>query len=322
MNPHDSGAVREGDVLTRRYRLVEQIASGGTSAIWRAFDQSLHRTVAIKVLDGDHRAIRREARATARLLHHDAIEVYDYGETITAAGRPAAYVVMRLLDGRALSERIAEGPLPWREAATVGARVARVLEAAHRRGIVHRDVTAENVLLTPEGAKLLDFGLAAFVGEHAGPRVPGTPPYAAPERLTAGGFHPAVDVYALGVLVYQMLTGVPPRPVDEAGGGRGTPGPRHGARTGTPGMPRTGTPEVPPELTALCAACVAGNPAERPAAGHVAEVLTRALDAPPIEVRDTAIWIRRVRTAAAGSALLSASAAALLWLANALGSLA
>ncbi|GII61567.1 hypothetical protein Skr01_16520 [Sphaerisporangium krabiense] len=281
--------MREGDVLTRRYRLVERIASGGTSAIWRAFDQSLHRTVAIKVLDGDHGAIRREARATARLLHHDAIEVYDYGETTTAAGRPAAYVVMRLLDGRALSERIAEGPLPWREAAAVGVRVARVLEAAHRRGIVHRDVTAENVLLTPEGAKLLDFGLAAFVGELAGSGVPGTPPYAAPERLTAGGVHPAVDVYALGVLLCEMLTGAP---------------------------------EVPPELAALCAACVAGNPAERPAAGHAAEVLTRALDAPPIAAGDTAIWIRRVRTAAAGSALLSASAAALLWLVNALGSFA
>ncbi|MEU8271931.1 serine/threonine-protein kinase [Sphaerisporangium sp. NPDC049002] len=213
--------MREGDVLTRRYRLVEQIASGGMSAIWRAFDQSLHRTVAIKVLDGsvggDHGGrdlIRREARATARLIHPDAIEVYDYGETVTARGRLAAYVVMRLLDGRPLSERITEGPLPWREAAVIGARVALVLSAAHQRGIVHRDVTAENVLLTPEGAKLLDFGIAAFVGEQVDKRLAdfGTPPYVAPERLTCASVHPAVDVYALGVLLYEMLTAAHPYP--------------------------------------------------------------------------------------------------------------
>jgi serine/threonine protein kinase len=208
-----------GDVLTRRYLLQERIATGGMSVIWRAFDQSLQRVVAIKVLDGSldednpgRELIRREARATARLIHPDAIEVYDYGETVTSGGRLAAYVVMRLLEGRPLSDRIAEGPLPWRESTAIAQGLAKVLAAAHERGIVHRDVTPENVLLAAEGPKLLDFGIAAFVGEADDHLVDdfGTPPYVAPERLRSSAADPAVDVYSLGVLLFEMLTGAPP----------------------------------------------------------------------------------------------------------------
>ncbi|WP_214408438.1 serine/threonine-protein kinase [Sphaerisporangium fuscum] len=316
MNQLDSGEMREGDVLTRRYRLVERIASGGMSAIWRAFDQSLHRTVAIKLLDGsvggDHggrELIRREARATARLLHPDAIEVYDYGETVTTRGRLAAYVVMRLLDGRPLSERIAEGPLPWREAAVIGTRVARVLAAAHQRGIVHRDVTAENVLLTPEGAKLLDFGIAAFVGEQVDQRLAdfGTPPYVAPERLTSAPVHPAVDVYGLGVLLYEMLTGALPYPETtwealEAA-----------QRSGPPPAP-AGVPGLPPEVVTLCRSCLAQDPEDRPSAQHAAEILTASLSAPLIPARETAAWIRRVRVASLVAAALATWTATLLWM--------
>ncbi|MEV7968055.1 protein kinase [Sphaerisporangium sp. NPDC088356] len=308
--------MREGDVLTRRYRLVEQIASGGMSAIWRAFDQSLHRTVAIKVLDGsvggDHGGrdlIRREARATARLIHPDAIEVYDYGETVTARGRLAAYVVMRLLDGRPLSERITEGPLPWQEAAVIGARVALVLAAAHQRGIVHRDVTAENVLLTPEGAKLLDFGIAAFVGEQVDKRLDdfGTPPYVAPERLTCATVHPAVDVYALGVLIFEMLTAALPYPettweaLETA------------RRTGRPPAP-AGVPGLPPEVAELCRRCLAQEPGERPSAQHVAETLTASLSASVAAGRETAVWARRARMASVAVAALATWTAALLWI--------
>ncbi|MFB9246891.1 serine/threonine-protein kinase [Sphaerisporangium melleum] len=308
--------MREGDVLTRRYRLVEQIASGGMSAIWRAFDQSLHRTVAIKVLDGcvggDHGGrdlIRREARATARLIHPDAIEVYDYGETVTSQGRLAAYVVMRLLEGRPLSERICEeGPLPWREAAVIAARVAMVLAAAHQRGIVHRDVTAENVLLTMEGAKLLDFGIAAFVGEEVDQRLAdfGTPPYVAPERLTSASVHPAVDVYALGVLIFAMLTGSHPYPETtwealEAAD-----------RSGPPPVPRV--PGLPREVAELCASCLAPDPADRPTAQHVAETLTAALHASLTAGRETATWVRRVRMASIAAVTLATWTAALLWI--------
>ncbi|GAA3836299.1 hypothetical protein GCM10022226_67720 [Sphaerisporangium flaviroseum] len=303
-------------MLTRRYRLVEQIATGGMSAIWRAFDQSLHRTVAIKVLDGcvggDHGGrdlIRREARATARLIHPDAIEVYDYGETVTARGRLAAYVVMRLLDGRPLSERIAEGPLPWREAAIIGTRVALVLAAAHQRGIVHRDVTAENVLLTPEGAKLLDFGIAVFVGEQVDQRLAefGTPPYVAPERLAGASVHPAVDVYGLGVLIFEMLTGAPPYPettweaVEDA------------QRTGPPPAP-DGVPGLPREMAELCRSCLAQDPGQRPSAQHVAETLTAALSASATSGNETALWMRRLRLASIAAAALATWTVALLWI--------
>ncbi|GIH75998.1 hypothetical protein Plo01_24270 [Planobispora longispora] len=254
---------------------MEPIGRGGMSVVWRAFDQSLQRTVAVKVLDADLGAdrepIRREARATARLIHPDAIEVYDYGETITTQGRLAAYVVMRLLEGRPLAERIAEGPLPWPEAAEVARRVATVLAAAHERGIVHRDVTAENVLLTSDGAKLLDFGIAALAGEEDDEQASesGTPPYVAPERLIRTGAHPASDVYSLGVLLFEMLTGGTPYPeqtweeIEQA------------QREGPP--PAVDVPGLPREIAELCRRCLAHGPRSRPRAQEAAAVLEKAL---------------------------------------------
>ncbi|NUW36136.1 serine/threonine protein kinase [Nonomuraea sp. SMC257] len=254
-----------GDVLARRYVLLERIASGGTSVLWRARDSALERLVAVKVLQEERELARREARTTARLEHPDAIEVYDYGETVTARGRVAAYVVMRLLDGVPLAERLSAGPLPWREAAAAAARIARVLEAAHRQGIVHRDVSAENVLLTGSGPKLLDFGIAAPSGDPDDQR--GTPPYVSPERLAGAPVHPAVDVYALGVLLFEMCTGAPPYPEttwEELEGARRTrPCPRPAG--------------VPGELAALCARCLDPSPARRPTAGDVALRLAAAL---------------------------------------------
>ncbi|MEV0198528.1 serine/threonine-protein kinase [Nonomuraea sp. NPDC050691] len=260
MNQHEPG-----DVLARRYVLLERIASGGTSVLWRARDTALERLVAVKVLQEERELARREARTTARLEHPDAIEVYDYGETVTARGRVAAYVVMRLLDGVSLAERLAAGPLPWREAAATAARIARVLEAAHRQGIVHRDVSAENVLLTGSGPKLLDFGIAAPIGDPDDQR--GTPPYVSPERLAVAPVHPAVDVYALGVLMFEMFTGAPPYPEttwEELERARRTrPCPRPAG--------------VPGELAALCQRCLDPSPARRPTAGDVAVRLVAAL---------------------------------------------
>ncbi|GAA1023491.1 hypothetical protein Aple_095510 [Acrocarpospora pleiomorpha] len=265
----------EGDVLTRRYLLQERIATGGMSVIWRAFDQSLQRAVAIKVLDGaldgdnpGRELIRREARATARLIHPDAIEVYDYGETVTPRGRLAAYVVMRLLEGRSLADRLSEGPLPWLEATAIAARLALVLAAAHERGIVHRDVTPENVLLASDGAKLLDFGIAVFAGEADDELVAdfGTPPYVAPERLKELPAAPAVDVYSLGVLLYEMLTGVPPYPETTWEGIEAA------RRDGPPPSPDS-VPGLPPEIAALCRQCLSPDPTMRPSAREVAEAL-------------------------------------------------
>ncbi|MDP9846925.1 serine/threonine-protein kinase [Streptosporangium lutulentum] len=310
MSPPELGGLRAGDVLTRRYLLLEQIAWGGMSVIWRAFDQSLQRMVAVKLLDGElgsdrggRELIRREARATARLIHPDAIEVYDYGETVTPHGRLAAYVVMRLLEGRPLSDRISEGPLPWAEAALIAARLATVLAAAHERGIVHRDVTAENVLLTATGAKLLDFGIAAFIGEDDddGTSDYGTPPYVAPERLTGRTADPASDVYALGVLLFEMLTGSPPYPErtwEEIENAR---------REGPP--PEIGVPGLPPWIGALCRTCLSHRPEARPKAQEMADGLAEAL---VVVRRPTENEVMRWAVAAAATVVVLL-AGALVW---------
>jgi eukaryotic-like serine/threonine-protein kinase len=269
--------LQEGDVLARRYRLGQRIGSGGMSVIWRAWDEALQRTVAVKVLDGplgtDHahrEMIQREARAAARIEHPHAIQVYDYGETVTPRGRIAAYVVMQLLDGTSLADRLASGPLPWPEAVSVAARVAEVLAAAHRRNVVHRDVTPENVMLTTDGVKLLDFGIATDFGQREETITFGTPPYVAPERLAGAQATGAADVYALGVLLYESLTGGPP----------------FGATTWDEverldrRVPPLDVAGLPPEVAALCRRCLAADPARRPSADDVAAALTAATARP------------------------------------------
>lgn len=287
-------------MLARRYLLLDPLARGGMSVIWRAFDQSLHRMVAVKVLTaslhtdhGERVRVRSEARAAARFIHRDSIEIYDYGEAVTAKGGVAAYVVMPLLDGTPLAERIAEGPLPWTEAASIALRLARVLMAGHARGLVHRDVTAENVLLTPDGPKLLDFGIAAWSGDPDDDR--GTPPYVAPERLLGAPTHPAVDVYALGVLLFAMLTGRTPYPE--------TTWEEIEAAHRTDPPPRvTG---VPYAVASLCQSCLAHLPEERPTAEEAVAALTTALGTASIGRQ-----VRRGLTVA-GSAVLALSV--LLW---------
>ncbi|MEO3802385.1 serine/threonine-protein kinase [Nonomuraea sp. B10E8] len=289
-----------GDVLARRYLLLDPLARGGMSVIWRAFDQSLHRMVAVKVLTsslhadhGERVSVRSEARAAARFIHPDSIEIYDYGETVTTGGGVAAFVVMPLLDGTPLAERVEQGPLPWTEAAAIALRLARVLMAGHARGLVHRDVTAENVLLTADGPKLLDFGIAAWAGDPDDER--GTPPYVAPERLHGAPTHPAVDVYALGVLLHTMLTGRTPYPEttwEEIEAAR---------RTAPP--PRV--PGVPYAVATLCQRCLAHRPEERPGAAEIVAALTGALGAATVGRH-----VRRALTVA-GSATVALSI--LLW---------
>ncbi|NED55528.1 serine/threonine protein kinase, partial [Micromonospora aurantiaca] len=205
------------ELLGERYRLVEQLGAGGMSVVWRGYDEVLGRQVAVKVLASRlasdkafrHR-IRVEAQAAARLCHPNITNVYDYGESVQV-GLTVPYVVMELVDGGPLSGRLGrDGQLPWREAMTIGAEVASALAAAHARGVVHRDVTPGNVMLTPTGVKVVDFGISALVGESdKGPdgALLGTPAYLAPERLDNGHVSPATDVYAVGLLLYRMLTG-------------------------------------------------------------------------------------------------------------------
>ncbi|GGM65141.1 protein kinase [Dactylosporangium sucinum] len=292
-----AGQLREGDVLARRYILKEPVGTGGMSVVWRAWDSTLERTVAVKVLDGPigtdggHRdRIRREARAAARIEHPNAIGVYDYGETVTPRGRIAAYVVMQLLDGASLASRLVEGPLPWQEALLVASTVAEVLNAAHRRGVVHRDVTPENVMLTTDGVKLLDFGIAAEEGQREEVTF-GTPPYVAPERLVGAPATGATDVYALGVLLYEMLTGATPYPAatwEEL------------ERALADGYyPPLAVPGLPARVAAICHRCLSASPRDRPTAAEVAATLN-----PPLQSMRRRRWLAAVSATLASAVVL------------------
>jgi serine/threonine protein kinase, bacterial len=161
-------------VVGGRYRLIDLIGMGGMAAVWRAHDEVLDRFVAVKLLTGDQCAdpgeferARREARFGARLAHPNVAAVYDFG-TSRRGGRGMAFVVMELVDGMRLSDSIDRGPLNWRFAVRICAELSAGLAAAHDQGIVHRDIKPDNVVLTESGAKLLDFGIAARVGEPTG----------------------------------------------------------------------------------------------------------------------------------------------------------
>ncbi|WP_433229166.1 serine/threonine-protein kinase [Micromonospora sp. CA-248260] len=269
-------ALNAGRLLARRYRLLDRIGAGGMSVIWRARDEVLDRVVAVKVLAPSLAAdarfrdmVREEARSAAQLVHPHVTAVHDYGEALAPDGEITSFVVMELLTGEELEHRLSEGPLPWPEAVEVGAQVAEALAAAHRLGIVHRDITPANVMMTRTGAKVLDFGIATQVGtpdddEDGGTF--GTPAYVAPERLDGAPAQPSTDVYSLGVLLYETLTGHPPYPaetweqladaiVDE------TP----------PSL--DGVPGLPPVVVDVCLRCLARDPHDRPTAHQVATAL-------------------------------------------------
>ncbi|WP_327031452.1 serine/threonine-protein kinase [Micromonospora ureilytica] len=258
--------------LHDRYVLHERIGLGGMSEVWRGDDEVLGRPVAIKVLAGQfatdpqlRATIQREARAAARLTHPHVTQVYDYAEATLAGGVVVPYLVMELVDGHNLADRLRTGPLPWPEAVRVAGQIAAALAAAHRIGVVHRDVKPGNVMLTDTGAKVLDFGIAALGGldGQSGEPLMGTPAYFAPERLAAGPPDPASDVYALGALLYRTLTGRAPLPVQSWEDALEV------HRRGTP-VPPLRVPGLPADIAELTVACLAANPADRPSAAHLA----------------------------------------------------
>ncbi|MER5704600.1 protein kinase [Micromonospora sp. NPDC002296] len=269
--------------LHDRYVLRARIGLGGMSEVWLADDEVLHRPVAVKALAGQPAAdpqlratIQREARAAARLTHPHVTQVYDYGEATLAGGTVLPYLVMELVDGHSLADRLTAGPLPWPEAVRVAGQVAAALAAAHRIGVVHRDVKPGNVMLTGTGAKVLDFGIAALAGPssgHSGELMMGTPGYVAPERMTPGPPDPASDVYALGALLYRALTGSAPLPVQTWADAVEV----HARRVPVPPLRVTG---LPPDVAALTLACLDVDPARRPTA---AELAARLGAAPPAE---------------------------------------
>jgi serine/threonine-protein kinase len=268
-----------GELLGDRYRLIAPLGAGGTAVVWRATDEVLDRAVAVKLLAtraaGDAAVVgrlRAEAQAAARLHHPHVVAVHDFGEAARPAGPPVPYVVLELVEGRCLSEVLADGPLPWRDAVRIAAEVAAALAAAHARGIVHRDVKPENVMLTTDGAKLVDFGISATIGEvDTGPggELLCTPAYLAPERLQTGPVRAACDLYGLGLLLYKSLTGEFPWRWERTS--ELLAAHRHIAPAPLP--PVSG---LPPEVAALCQRCLAKRPGDRPRSAEAARVLAVA----------------------------------------------
>ena len=203
-----------GMQLSGRYRLDAQVGTGGMSTVYRAFDSTLERRVAIKLMHRDIAAdsdqlerFRREARAVAQLSHPHIVGVIDAGEE---DGRP--YIVFEYVEGETLKDRIRRlSRLPVDEAIAYAIEIARALGAAHARGIVHRDVKPQNVLVDEEGsAKVTDFGIARSMddsGLTAEGRVLGTTDYVSPEQALGHDVNGQSDLYSLGIVLYEMLTG-------------------------------------------------------------------------------------------------------------------
>ncbi|MET8089288.1 serine/threonine-protein kinase [Micromonospora sp. NPDC005220] len=217
-----------GQVIGDRYRLVESIASGGMGDVWRAVDETLDRCVAVKMLQsrlvtdaGFGERFRREARAMAALRHPGVAQVYDYGEVSQADAPVLAYIVMECVQGQPLSERIAEvGRLGVAETMSIAAQTARALQAAHDAGVVHRDVKPSNLIIEPDGhVVLVDFGVAVTPEAASLTRtnqVVGTALYMAPEQIRRNETTSAIDIYALGAVVYHCLAGRPPHEGEHA----------------------------------------------------------------------------------------------------------
>jgi serine/threonine-protein kinase len=309
--PGMNGGTNAGSLLGDRYRLTSVLGVGGIAVVWRAHDSVLDRSVAIKVVAGEHgdeRArglLRREARAAAALSHPNIAHVHDYGETVVD-GRVLPYVVMEMVPGGTLAQRLAAGPVTVEFAMRVGAQVAAALAAAHAVGLVHQDIKPANVMLPPTGAKVVDFGIAAAVAPSTTGRladeVLGTPAYLAPERLIDDAVEPASDVYALGILLYRMLSGRSPWTAENTTQ-------MLTAHLYIDPVPLPALPGVPDDVTDLCNRCLAKDPADRPSAQVVAEVLSeRAGTAPTPAARPVGRWL-------AAASLLAVLGGAAGWLA-------
>jgi serine/threonine protein kinase len=198
-------------LLATRYRLIERIDEGGAGEVWRARDEKLDRDVAIKLLGADADDAFRarfadEARRAAAVVHPNVVTVFDEG-----TDGADAFMVMELVPGKTLREIVAErGPLPAHEVSRLVRQVAGALDAAHAAGVVHCDVKPANVIVDPQGvAKLTDFGIARAARDRDEQELLGTARYIAPERVEGGPVTARTDVYGLGLVAYELLTGRP-----------------------------------------------------------------------------------------------------------------
>lgn len=257
----------KGQLLADRYRLTRRIAVGGMGEVWEGADERLDRRVAVKVLkaelSGDpeflHR-FRTEARMTASLNHPGIASVHDYGETASVTDGPedTAYLVMELVEGEPLATIISRGRLTADVTLDLLEQTGNALQAAHERGLVHRDVKPGNIMVTPSGkVKITDFGIAKAVDAAPVTRsgmVMGTAHYIAPEQALGGEAEPASDVYSLAVCGYECLAGHRPFLSDNAV----TVAMMH-IRDIAPPLP----PDVPPGARALIEATLVKDPRQR-----------------------------------------------------------
>jgi tRNA A-37 threonylcarbamoyl transferase component Bud32 len=299
------------ELILGRYRLDEEIAAGGTARVWRARDVQLDRTVAVKLLhphllpdETSRRRLAGEARAAAALSHSGIATVYD----VTGPDDEPA-IVMELVDGEPLSALIArDGPMRPDAAARLAADVADALYHAHQRGIVHRDVKPGNILVEAESgrARLIDFGIAHSLEAaaesltHTGTAV-GTPRYMAPEQLTGEPIGPRTDLWGLGAVLYEALSGGPPF---EGGN------PLAIARAQAAGA--AAIPGIDPALDAIVRGCLAVPIVDRPVhAGRVAEALRawlRGDSAPALGLAPAAALTAEMPTVESAAAPAAASA--------------
>ena len=256
------------------------MGGGGMAQVYLAHDEVLSRDVALKMLRGQYtdeefvERFKREAKNAAALNHPNIVQVYDQGQTEDGTH----YIAMEYVPGETLKSRMTrEGPLDPGEAAGIASRVAEALAIAHERGIVHRDIKPQNVLLTPAGeAKVADFGIARAASSKTVTEtnlVLGTAAYMSPEQVGGERVGPASDLYSLGVVLYEMLTGEQPYvaedPIALAMKHLDEP-PRH---------PRDANPAVPQALDAMTARLLAKRPEDRyPSAADLAEDLRRVRD--------------------------------------------
>jgi tetratricopeptide (TPR) repeat protein/tRNA A-37 threonylcarbamoyl transferase component Bud32 len=285
------------------YEVEALLGRGGMGLVYKARQRRLNRFVALKMLitgayagPRERARFQREAEGVASLRHANFVQVYDVGDH---EGWP--YYTMELLDGGSLAQALAGTPQPASQAAGLVATLAEAMQVAHQGGIVHRDLKPANILLAADGTpKIADFGLARHFNQEpaltlSGARI-GTPSYMAPEQVTGTGaaIGPATDIYALGALLYEILTGRPPFRAE-------TPSETERQVTAEePVPPARLNPKVPRDLETICLKCLHKDPQRRYAdAKALAEDLRRFLEGRPIQARrigrveHTWRWCRR-----------------------------
>ena len=304
----DSGPLGPGSVIQGRYRLEKIVGRGNFGTVYQAHHIELDMPVAVKILsaqaaEGEEALsrFRSEGRATVKVKHPNAVTVYDFGTT--EAG--TAFLAMELLSGEPLSKELSRTPLLWpRRALEILLPVSRVLSEAHQMGLVHRDIKPENIFLqdTPGGEviKVVDFGIAKLAGDRINQQnltaegyVLGTPAYVAPERLQNQPYGGPSDIYSVGIMAFQMLSGeLPFKPnkddpvallmmhVNDA-----------------PPKLRSVVPELPKKIEAMVMACLEKKPAKRPTATQLADQIEALLEELP-ELSPEAVAATRIQAAA------------------------